>query len=258
MQYIDPETLRTAVEEARGQGLDRDPKRLLAWAWDLLGPRLMMSTAFGKSGMAILHMVKETCPELPVYFLDTGFHFAETLAYFDDLKSRWKLNLIAKKPRVFGVEFTEKFGDKLYETDPDRCCHRNKVEPFRELFGDGGQYQGWIAGVRRDQSSTRAGAESIELMEGNLIKVQPMAFWTKAEVERYLEEHDVPLHPLFAKGYPSIGCEPCTRPATDPNDERSGRWAQKAKTECGLHTFWKKADKAPAGTDDSSASAATT
>jgi len=242
---IDAQTLQQAVEAVRASGADRDTRELLAWAWELFGSQLMMSTAFGKSGMVILHMVKDVCPQVPVYFLDTGFHFPETLQFLADLRERWDVNIIAKRPTVFGVEFVEKYGEKPYETDPDLCCHNNKVEPFRDLFGDTGQYQAWIAGVRRDQSSTRAAAETIELMEGGLVKVQPLAQWTRDTVEEYLAEHEIPLHPLFAKGYPSIGCEPCTRPATDPNDERSGRWVNKAKTECGLHTFWKKAGKTP-------------
>ena len=94
--------------------------------------------------------------------------------------------------------------------------------------------------MRRDQSSTRAAADPIEILEGGKLKLQPLVFWTRDDVDRYIDEHKIPLHPLFSKGYTSIGCEPCTRPNTDGADERAGRWAGKAKTECGLHTFWKK------------------
>jgi phosphoadenosine phosphosulfate reductase len=242
MDRIDATTLEPAVAKARDEGVDRDAERLLEWAFELFGEGLMMSTAFGKSGMCILHMAKDLCPGLPIYFLDTGFHFRETLDFLDTLRETWNVHIVAKRPKIFGIEFVRKFGEKLYETDPDLCCHNNKVEPFRELFGEDGAYQAWIAGVRRDQSSTRAQAEGIELMEGGLVKIQPLVYWTRDRVEEYLEEHKIPLHPLLSQGYPSVGCEPCTRPATDPNDERSGRWAGKAKTECGLHTFWKKKD----------------
>ena len=251
MARIDQATLEQATFAAREEGIDREPERLIRWAGDLLGENLMMSTAFGKSGMCILHMVKDVCPELPVYFIDTGFHFKETLEFLDELRDLWKVNLVARKPALFGVEFVKKFGDNLYETDPDLCCHKNKVEPFRELFGEEGEYQAWIAGVRRDQSSTRAQAEGIELMGGNLVKIQPLAFWTKDLVDEYTKKHDLPQHPLFSMGYNSIGGEPCTSACGDSDDERAGRWAGKAKTECGLHTFWHSKENQPQeGGDD--------
>lgn len=243
MERLDPDTIRAAAEGARARGLDRDVGDLLAWAWSVLGDRLMMSTAFGKSGMVILHVLKERAPEIPVYFLDTGFHFQETLSYLKQLEDEWKIALKVHRPALYGVEFTRRHGEKLYERDPDFCCHKNKVEPMAELIGENGRYQGWITGVRRDQAATRANAETIELLEGNLVKIQPLAHWTRQDVDDYLEKHSVPLHPLFAKGYASIGCEPCTRPTGSSKDERAGRWAGKAKTECGLHTFWKQNER---------------
>lgn len=242
MDRIDPQTLRAAVDGARDAGIHQDPRRLLSWAHELLGRRLMMSTAFGKSGMAILHMVKDLVPELPVYFLDTGFHFKETLEYAQKLKEKWRVNLIFKRPKLFGVEFVKKFGEKLHDRDPDLCCHKNKVEPFRDLFGPDGLHQGWITGVRRDQSSTRAEAEPIEVLEGGLVKIQPLSHWTREMVETYIREHDIDIHPLFAQGYSSIGCQPCTQPCNDPANERAGRWGGK-KVECGIQTQWKKAEK---------------
>jgi phosphoadenosine phosphosulfate reductase len=162
------------------------------------------------------------------------------MTYLETLRSNWGVDILVHRPRVFGVEFVQSFGDKLYERDPDLCCHKNKVEPMAELIGEHGRYQGWITGVRRDQASTRAQAETIELLEGNLIKVQPLAHWTRSDVDAYIDRHSIPMHPLFSQGYASIGCAPCTRPTGDSSDERAGRWAGKAKTECGLHTFWKK------------------
>ena len=139
MTRIDQATLEKAAFAAREEGIDREPGRLIRWAPDLLGEHLMMSTAFGKSGMCILHMVKDVCPELPVYFIDTGFPFKAPLTFLDELRELWGVNLVARKPTLFGVEFVKKFGEKLYETDPDLCCHKNKVEPFRELFGEEGE-----------------------------------------------------------------------------------------------------------------------
>ena len=246
MALTDRKTLEAEVQAAHSRGVDEHPRDLIKWAYDLLGDQLMMSTAFGKTGMVILHMVKDIIPDIPIYFLDTGFHFQETLDYARDLKEKWGLNLAFHKPALHGDAFTEKYGEKLYETNPDLCCHKNKVEPFAELIN---KYQGWIAGIRRDQSSSRAQAQSLEILETNKLKVQPMVMWTRARIEKYLDKHNIPLHPLFSHGYASIGCAPCTQPCGNSSDERAGRWSGKQKTECGLHLFWEKQEKKPAGDD---------
>ncbi len=233
---LDEAGLLGAVEEARAQGIDRDAHRVIRWSHDLLGDGLMMTTSFQKSGMIILHMVREIVPELPVFFLDTGFHFPETLEFAERIRREWGINVILQRPKLFGEQFAATHG-KLYERDPDLCCHLNKVEPQKELLD---RYDGWIAGVRRDQASTRGAADSLEILEGAKLKVQPLAHWSKLEVETYLKDHKIPTHPLFELGYQSIGCQPCTQPCHDPSNERAGRWMGKAKTECGLHTFWKK------------------
>lgn len=239
LEPLPRDELESKTREALARGLENNPRELLKWAHDLLGPRLMISTAFGKSGMSILHMLQDLELDLPIYFVDTGFHFQETLDYIDTLESAWGIKIQLQRPKLFGDEFKERFGEKLYENNPDLCCHKNKVEPFANLLE---QYQGWIAGIRRDQSSTRAAAEALEVLESNQLKVQPLVLWTRKDVEQYLKDNKVPLHPLFSQGYPSIGCAPCTRPSTDDGDERSGRWAGKGKTECGLHLFRKKVD----------------
>jgi phosphoadenosine phosphosulfate reductase len=249
MAPLDRDTLEREVAEARRRGVDQDARRLLVWAWELLDGELMMSTAFGKSGMVILHMVKELIPELPVYFLDTGFHFQETLDYAEWIKREWRLDLRFHRPKLFGDAFRAEYGEALYETDPDLCCHKNKVEPFAELIE---RHQGWIAGIRRDQSSTRADAEPIEILAAGKLKVQPLVMWTRAMVEGYIAEHGIPLHPLFSRGYTSIGCAPCTScvagaGAEASADERAGRWAGKEKTECGLHLFWQNRKERPPG-----------
>ncbi len=236
MGLRDRETLEREVALARERGVDRSPRQLLAWARELLGDDLMMSTAFGKTGMVILHMIREIAPGMPVYFLDTGFHFQETLDFAERLRSEWSLDIRFHRPKLFGEAFRAEYGENLYETDPDLCCHKNKVEPFAELIE---RYQGWIAGIRRDQSSTRADAETLEILQANKLKVQPLVMWTRARVDKYLAEHAVPLHPLFAEGYTSIGCAPCTACPAAGGHERDGRWAGSRKTECGLHLFWK-------------------
>ena len=124
-------------------------KRLLVAA--LLGDALMMSTAFQKNGMVILHLLREIAPRIPVFFLDTGFHFPETLEFTEKLRREWQVNIILKRPKLYGEDFKRVHGPELYRTDPDLCCHKNKVEPFEEILQE---YQGWIAGVRRDQGAS--------------------------------------------------------------------------------------------------------
>lgn len=243
--WIEEAVLLAEVARARDAGLYKDARSVIRWAFELLGGRLMMTTSFQKSGMIILHLVKEVAPSIPVYFLDTGFHFAESLEFAQRIKDIWGIRLILQRPRLFGDDFHAIHG-KLHERDPELCCQLNKVEPQRELLE---RYQGWIAGVRRDQAATRAGAESLEVLEGGKLKVQPLAYWERSEVDAYLQEHEIPTHPLFERGYTSIGCAPCTLPNNDPLNERAGRWIGKAKVECGLHTFWKARGKLPAGTE---------
>ncbi|MEM7231833.1 MAG: phosphoadenylyl-sulfate reductase [Planctomycetota bacterium] len=252
LDRLDPKTIQEGVDAARDSGVDSEVASLLEWARGFLGERLMMTTAFGKSGMVIMHALKDVAPDVPIYFIDTGFHFGETLEFFDRLLNDWKINLISHKPKVFGDDFVAEYGEKLHDRDPDLCCHKNKVEPLGELVGQEGRHQGWITGVRRDQSSTRAQAETIEILEDGMVKIQPLVHWSRADVEEYLEKHSVPLHPLFSQGYASVGCAPCTKPSGDSKDERAGRWAGKAKTECGLHTFWKKKKAAGVGGSDES------
>lgn len=253
MDLIDRKALEEEVGSARRDGTESDPRKLLQWAHDLLGPRLMMSTAFGKTGMVILHMVKDIIPDLEIYFLDTGFHFQESLAFADRIRREWGLRITLHRPRLYGDAFRARHGERIYETDPDFCCHNNKVEPFAELIR---RYQGWIAGIRRDQSSTRADAATLEVLETSKLKVQPLALWTRERVEEYLSEHRIPLHPLFSRGYTSIGCAPCTSPCAHPGaDERAGRWAGKEKTECGLHLFLKKQAKSSPGPQGASPAA---
>src|SRR5437016_5156714 len=136
----------------------------------------------------LARMARQVAPDLPVYLLDTGFHFAETLAFAERIRREWGINLILQRPKLFGEAFRAEHG-ALYERDSDRCCHLNKVEPQRELLE---RYQGWITGVRRDQAETRKGAETLELLEGEKLKVQPLARWTRPDVEAYIRDHAIP------------------------------------------------------------------
>ena len=210
------------------------PEEILAWVTSGFAPDAVLTMSFQHEGVVIAHMLRGTAPETPILFIDTGYHFPETLAYRDQLVERFGFpirNLTSVMPRA---EFVAKYGDDLYDRDPDLCCKINKVEPMQLALRG---VRAWINGRRRDQATTRTRMPIVERLQGGIVKVNPLANWTARDTYRYLTQHDIPTHPLFEQGYTSIGCFPCTRPVLPGEDERAGRWAGKNKTECGLHTF---------------------
>jgi len=166
-----------------------------------------------------------------VFFLDTGFHFPETLAYRDQLMQQMGVNVQTLLPDVGHDGFRRKYGD-LYLSDPDRCCYINKVEPLQRAMSN---LTAWISGIRRDQTDSRRNTPIISVSKRGQYKICPMVNYTEGDVWRYINRHDLPVHPLFNLGYMSIGCSPCTQPMDEGGDSRSGRWAGQSKTECGLH-----------------------
>jgi phosphoadenosine phosphosulfate reductase len=193
-----------------------------------------ITSSFQAEDVVVLHMVRAIVPRIPVLFLETGYHFPETLAYRDRIAAEWDLNLVNVLP-VRSVEEQESEFGLLYQNAPDRCCALRKVEPlFRALA----PYDVWITGLRREQSKSRANLqqeESFTLPGGHaLIKLSPLAEWSTRDVWKYGEAHGIPFLPLYEKGYTSIGCAPCTALPFDPNDPRSGRWSGR-KLECGIH-----------------------
>ncbi|MDP3278830.1 MAG: phosphoadenylyl-sulfate reductase [Deltaproteobacteria bacterium] len=225
-----------AEHSARLEALDARAR--LAWAVDRWGDSLLMTSSFGPGSGALLHLWHTVAPSLPVHFIDTGFLFAETLAYRDRLVDQLGLSLVVLSPELPREDFLRKHGLTVYQDDNDRCCAHNKVAPMqRALVGK----NAWVSGLRRDQSQTRADTPIVlETLDGP-VKVHPLADWSRRDIYRYQESHHIDEHPLFAQGYVSVGCEPCTRPVSlDETDERAGRWAGQAKTECGLHTFLEK------------------
>ncbi len=182
-------------------------------------------------------MVSRIDPDLKVIFINTGLHFRETLEYKEELVEMLGLtNVVEYSPLPDELQSVDPEG-KLYENDPDLCCAVRKVEPMkRSLEG----LRAWISGIMRSQSETRRNIRMVEEYSGGLYKVNPLVNWTSKDSYYYLEEYNLPRHPLFYKGYSSIGCEPCTSLPIDVSDERSGRWAGRGKTECGLHTFMER------------------
>lgn len=227
--------LEADLHELNVRFADAHPRDVLEWGFESI-PGMVIGTGFQVGGLVNIHLAKQFLDGVPVLFLQTGFHFPETLAFRDDLVAAWGLDLIETQP-TFGPELqAEMVGPELYRTDPDLCCHLNKVMPLEEALKDRG---GWATGVRRDQAPTRAHTQLMERQELTpdvvVWKLNPLAFWTRAQVDAYAAEHDVPQHPLYSKGYVSIGCAPCTRPVTTGENERAGRWEGFGKTECGIH-----------------------
>ena len=210
------------------------PEAILEWTWARFKPDVMLTCSFQHDGVVLAHMLRTIAPEVPVVFINTGFHFPETLAYRDEIVRRFGLNLVELQPIMAREEFALRHGLDLYARNPDLCCHVNKVEPLRRYLPG---MRAWINGRRRDQGLTREGIRAVEAYQDGLYKVNPLVSWNARDTFYYMQRHDIPLHPLFEQGYASIGCAPCTRPVLPGENERAGRWTGQDKTECGLHTF---------------------
>ncbi len=195
---------------------------------------VVLTNSFQAEDMVLLHMARQIRPEIPVVFLDTGYHFPELLEYRDRLAAQWHMNLINILPEQTVAQQETQFGI-LNQTDPTQCCGLRKVNPlFAALAG----YKLWLTGLRREQAKSRAALRQIEdfaLPTGRSIrKISPLSEWSTRDVWFYAQAHNIPLVSLYDKGYSSIGCAPCTSLPSDPNDPRSGRWGGQ-KLECGIH-----------------------
>ena len=195
---------------------------------------LVLTNSFQAEDMVVLHIARQLVPDLPVVFLETGYHFAEIYEYRDRMAREWKLNLINVLPEITVAEQESQFGI-LNQTDASRCCGIRKVKP---LFDALESYALWFTGLRREQAKSRASLHEVDnftLPSGKTIrKISPLTEWTAKDVWAYAGRHEIPLVDLYDRGYTSIGCEPCTSLPTDPNDPRSGRWGGQ-KQECGIH-----------------------
>ena len=224
------------IQKLNEQFESKKPLEIVKWAVKEFGNRIAVTSSFGPESGVLLHMVSQVDPSTPVLFLETGYHFPETLEYKNHLTQRLGLknvrDLRANPERREAL--VEKNDGIPYEKNPDRCCHINKVEPLDEALK---QFNAWMSGIRRHQTDFRRSIRIIEEYEGKLYKISPLVNFTSRDAWWYLKENNIPQHPLYEKGYLSIGCWPCTRPVQAGDDERSGRWAGKAKKECGIHLF---------------------
>lgn len=195
---------------------------------------VVVTNSFQAEDMVVLHIVRHTLPDVPVVFLDTGYHFAEVYEYRDRMTAEWGLNLVNLLPEMTVAEQESQFGI-LNQTDPGRCCGMRKVKP---LFASLEHYGLWFTGLRREQAKSRSALSEVDdfqLPTGTRIrKISPLTEWSTKDVWTYARDHRIPLLSLYDKGYTSIGCEPCTGLPLDPNDPRSGRWGGQ-KQECGIH-----------------------
>lgn len=212
------------------------PENLIREVFKGHAGRPCLTCSFQIEDMIVLHLLRKLRPDIPVLFLETGYHFPQTYEYRDRMAREWQLNLVNVEP-LTSLEKHEAANGKLYQAHPDQCCKLRKVEPLLSALAD---YEIWFTGLRREQSPTRANlaqVESHKLPNGKeLVKVSPLAHWTWKDVWSYARENEIEHLPLYDRGYPSIGCEPCTMLPSDTGNLRSGRWGGR-KLECGIHTF---------------------
>ena len=211
-----------------------EPPEIILWAARRYGDRLTMATAFGPEGCVILHWLAQLAPRTFVFNLDTGYQFPETLVLRDRIAKRYGIEVSLERPDTTVAEYERMHGGPLHDTDPNRCCADRKIAVIKRVLG---RFDAWMSGIRRDQSSDRAAAPVVGWDDKfGVVKISPLANWTKARIWDLIVKEDIPYNPLHDQGFVSIGCAPCTRPVVVGEDERAGRWSGTAKTECGLHS----------------------
>jgi phosphoadenosine phosphosulfate reductase len=224
--------LRALAERANAQLANAPAGRVVEWARAEFGTDLVVASSMADTHL--VHLASTAAPDIDVVFLDTGYHFPETVGTRDAVAEVYPVRLLNITPLKTVAEQDAEFGARLYERDPDACCAMRKVEPLERALAP---YTAWINGMRREESPTRADIPVVGYdAKRDMVKISPLAAWTQDDVDAYISDHGVLVNPLFLDGYTSIGCEPCTRRALPGEDARAGRWAGNSKTECGLHT----------------------
>lgn len=227
-----PDELRE-IAAIHGPELELAPaESIIEWAVATFGQRFCLTSSMADGILA--HLASRVAPGIDLVFLDTGYHFAETIGTRDAIAATLPVNVITVRPELTVAEQDAAYGTDLFEREPDRCCFLRKVQPLiRGLDG----YDAWATGLRREETRSRVIAPVVGWdAQKQKVKVSPLARWTRDDVDRYIAEHGVLVNPLAYDGYPSIGCWPCTRRVAPGGDPRSGRWSGFAKTECGIHS----------------------
>jgi phosphoadenosine phosphosulfate reductase len=245
---IEPEAPRKTEPEVRAAGADelawiaeqsrrlegRSPEEILEWAVERYFPRFTMATGLGPEGCVIISMLAKIEPRVYVFNLDTGYQFRETLELRDRMNEKYGMRIDLQRPELSVADYERQNGGPVYVNDSDRCCNDRKIAVLHRVAVN---YDAWATGIRRDQSLTRTDTPIVKWdKKFGLVKISPLAGWTKKDVWTRILSEDVPYNPLHDQNYPSIGCQPCTRAVQPGEDERAGRWSGSAKTECGLHT----------------------
>ncbi|MGI5340697.1 phosphoadenylyl-sulfate reductase [Streptomyces sp. CA-181903] len=227
----EPHVLERLALRAGRELEDAPAEEILRWAVDTFGDRFCVTSSMEDAVVA--HLASRVRPGVDVVFLDTGYHFPETIGTRDAVAAVMDVNVVTLTPPQSVAEQDAAYGPALHDRDPDLCCALRKVRPLREGLAG---YDAWATGLRRDESPTRAATPVVgwDARRGK-VKVAPIARWTRDDVDAYVAEHGVLTNPLLMDGYASIGCAPCTRRVREGEDARAGRWAGRAKTECGLH-----------------------
>jgi phosphoadenosine phosphosulfate reductase len=221
--------------EANGRLASATPREILDWAVERFYPRLTMATAFGAEGCVLLHLLAEIEPKVRVFNLDTGYQFPETLALREQIAERYGIEVELVCPDATVAEYEASNCGPLFVSNPDQCCYDRKIVPLRRaLLG----YDAWVTAIRADQSPHRAATSVVGAdPKFGLVKINPLLTWSRRDVWAFIVTNKVPYNRLHDRGYASIGCWPCTRAVASGEDERAGRWAGHAKTECGLHSL---------------------
>jgi phosphoadenosine phosphosulfate reductase len=226
------EGLRLLAEEARERFTDANAAEAIAWAHEQFGSGLVVASSMGDE--ALVHLAATAAPGVDVLFIDTGYHFAETLGTRDAFDATYDINVKTVLPLLTVAEQDAEYGAELFSREPDRCCAMRKVEPLERGLQP---YTAWITGMRREDAPTRSDINVVDWdAKRSMVKLNPLAAWTQQDVDEYVAANGVMLNPLRELSYASIGCAPCTRPVADGEDPRAGRWSGFTKTECGLHT----------------------
>jgi phosphoadenosine phosphosulfate reductase len=225
------EALAALAERWEREGAE--PEAMLAWVGERFGTDAVLACSFGAEDCALVDMIARTAPRIGVFYLDTGLLFDETLATRDRLQERYGIRPVPFRPRLSVAEQAAGYGDALWARDPDLCCHLRKVEPLAAALA--GRLC-WITGIRREQAPTRRDTPLIQWdARFRLVKCNPLARWTADDLWAYIRRREVPYNPMHDRGFPSIGCWPCTRAVAPGEDPRAGRWSGTGKIECGLH-----------------------
>jgi len=233
---LEPEQVHRLAEEFETAPLEQ----ILGWCWTTFGERAAIGTSFQGAGLVLLDQSRKFGFDFPSFTIDTGLLFKETLELKQQLEARYGMEIESLHPELSVEQQTAEHGPELWKTNPDFCCIMRKVVPLQKKLGE---IDVWITGLRRQQSDERTKTKILELYkfdvlrDKKILKLNPLANWSREEVQAYLKEHEVPTNPLLERGFRSIGCVPCTRAVGNGEDERAGRWTGFDKSECGIHTF---------------------